>query len=138
LGYFTTMRKTSEFKTLIRLVVIGMVLMDKRASDGTTYTFIDEKKYAKEFDKTIALGNSYQAVMTGDLTCGSTEAENERLVFAQNSNGEKREYKIQTISFTKSGNAEPDSLSEFQRLLGDGYQIKDLFYSGGLNVIFEK
>ena len=127
-----------RFITGRRVGMIGMVLMDRRASDGTTYTFIDEKKYAKEFDKTIALGNSYQAVMTGDLTCGSTEAENERLVFAQNSNGEKREYKIKTISFTKTGNADTDSLNEFQRLLGDGYQVKDLFYSGGLNVIFEK
>jgi hypothetical protein len=57
------------------LGMIGVVLMDKRASEGTTYAMIDKKKYAKEFDKTVALGNSYQAVMTGDLTCGSTEAE---------------------------------------------------------------
>ena len=121
-----------------RVGMIGMVLMDKRASDGTTYTFVDRKKYAKEFDKTVALGNSYQALMNGDLTCGSTEAENERLVFTQNSGGEKREYKIQTISFTNDGKANPESLNEFQRLLGDGYQVKDFFYSGGLNVIFEK
>src|ERR1043166_8095242 len=127
-----------RFITGRRVGMIGMVLMEKRASDGATYTFIDEKKYAKEFDKTIALGQSYQAVMLGDLTCGSTEAENERLLFVQNSSGEKREYKIKTISFTKSGNMDPESLNEFQRLVGDGYQIKDLFYSGGLNVIFER
>src|ERR1051326_5425044 len=127
-----------RFITGRRVGMIGMVLMEKRASDGATYTFIDEKKYAKEFDKTIALGQNYQAVMLGDLTCGSTEAENERLLFVQNSSGEKREYKIKTISFTKSGNMDPESLNEFQRLVGDGYQIKDLFYSGGLNVIFER
>ena len=74
--------------------------------------------------------------MTGDLTCGSTEAENERLVFAQNSGSEKREYKI--ISLAKTGNADAESLKEVQRLLGEGYQIKDLFYSGGLNMVFEK
>ena len=73
--------------------------------------------------------------MTGDLTCGSTEAENERLVFAQNASGEKREYKITS---TKAGSADPNFLNEFQRLVSDGYQVKDLFYSGGLNVIFEK
>jgi hypothetical protein len=78
-----------RFITGRRVGMIGMVLMDKRAGDATTYTFIEEKKYAKEFDKTIALGNSYHAVMWGDLTCGSTEAENERLIFAQNSSGEK-------------------------------------------------
>jgi hypothetical protein len=121
-----------------RVGMIGMVLMDKRTSDATTYTFIDAKKYAKEFDKTVAAGNSYQAVMMGDLTCGSSETQNERLLFTQSSNGEKREYKIKTIALNKDGKAEPDSLNELQRLLADGYQIKDLFYSGGLNVIFEK
>jgi len=58
------------------------------------------------------------------------------LVFAQSSGNEKREYKI--ISLAKTGNADPASLNEVQRLLGDGYQIKDLFYSGGLNVGFER
>jgi len=127
-----------RFITGRRVGMVGMALMAKQASDGTTYTFVDEKKYAKEFDKTIALGYSYEAVMTGDLTCGSNEVENERLVFAQNSGGGKREYKIKTISFTKTGTPDPESLTEFQRLVGDGYHIKDLFYSGGLNVIFEK
>ena len=72
------------------------------------------------------------------MTCGSTEVENERLVFAQNAGSEKHEYKIKTISFTKPDTPDADSMAEFQKLLNDGYQIKDLFYSGGLNVIFEK
>ena len=127
-----------RFITGRRVGMIGMVLMDKRASDGTTYTFIDGKKYAKEFDKTIALGNSYQAVMSGDLTCGSSETENERLVFTQNSGNEKHEYKIKTITLTQTGTADQESLNELPRFLGDGYQVKDLFYSRGLNVIFEK
>jgi len=29
-------------------------------------------------------------------------------------------------------------MDEFKRLVSDGYQIKDLFYFGGVNVIFEK
>lgn len=127
-----------RFVTGRRVGMIGLALMEKRASDASTYTMIDAKKHAKEFDKTIAQGNSYQAVMMGDLTCGSTEVQNERLIFEQNSSGQKREYKIATISFTKPGNADPASLTEFQRLLSDGYQIKDLFYAGGLKVIFEK
>ena len=120
-----------------RVGMVGMALLEKRASDGTTYTMIDEKKYAKEFDKTVALGNSYEAVMTGDLTCGSTEPENERLVFAQNAANEKHEYKVITMSF-KNGSADSESLNQFQKLLADGYQVKDLFYAGGFNVIFEK
>src|ERR1043165_5700547 len=120
-----------------RVGMVGMALLEKRASDGTTYTMIEEKKYAKEFDKTVALGNSYQAVMTGDLTCGSTEPQTERLVFAQNSANEKHEYKVITMSF-KNGSVDSESLNQFQKLLADGYQVKDLFYAGGFNVIFEK
>jgi hypothetical protein len=117
--------------------MVGMALLEKRSGDATTYTMIDEKKYAKEFDKTVALGNSYQALMIGDLTCGSTETQNERLVFVQNAPNEKHEYKITTIAL-KNGGADPASLNEFQKLLADGYQVKELFYAGGLNVIFEK
>jgi hypothetical protein len=121
-----------------RIGMIGLALMEKRSGDAATYNFIEAKKHAKEFDKTIAQGNSYQAVMLGDLTCGSAEPENERLVFTQNSGGEKREYKIKTFAFNKNGGVEPESLSEFQKLLSEGYQVKDLFYAGGLNLIFEK
>ena len=39
--------------------------------------------------------------------------------------GKQHEYKIATSD-------------EFQRLISDGYQVKDPFYSGGLMVIFEK
>ena len=127
-----------RFITGRRVGMVGLALMDKRASDATNYTFIDAKKYAKEFDKTIAQGNSYRAVMMGDLSCGSTEVQNERLVFEQNSSGKQHEYKITTISFTKPGNADPASLSEFQRLVSDGYRVKDLFYAGGLRMIFER
>jgi len=126
-----------RFITGRRVGLVGLALLEKRATDATTYTLIEEKKYAKEFDKTVALGNSYQAVMTGDLSCGSTEPENERLVFAQNAPNEKHEYKIKTISF-KNGSADSESLNDFQKLLADGYQVKDLFYAGGFNVIFEK
>ena len=121
-----------------RVGMVGMALMAKRAGDATTYAFVDEKKYAKEFDKTVALGNSYQGVMAGDLTCGSTEPENERLVFAQNSGGEKHEYKIHNVSVAKTGEPSADSLLELRRLVGENYQVKDLFYSDGLHLIFEK
>ena len=127
-----------RFITGRRIGMIGLALMGKQTNEGTTYTFIDEKKYAKEFDKTIALGNRYEAVMIGDLTCGSTEAENERLVFAQNSGDAKHEYKIKTISFAKAGNPDSDSLAEFTKLVADGHDVRDMFYSAGLNVIFEK
>jgi hypothetical protein len=58
-------------------------------------------------------------------------------VFEQNLSGKQREYKI-TIIASKQGSPDPASLSEFQQLVQDGYQIKDLFYSDGLKVIFER
>jgi hypothetical protein len=127
-----------RFITGRRVGLIGLVLMGKRASDATVYTFVDEKKFAIEFDKTVAMGNSYQGIMPGDLFCGSTERENERIVFAQNTGGEKHEYKIYNFSEVKTGNPTADSLADLQRLWAENYQIKDLFYFGGVKVVFEK
>jgi hypothetical protein len=121
-----------------RIGMIGLALMDKRATGATRYTFIDEKKHAKEFAKTVALGNSYRAIMMGDLTCGSTEAENERLLFEQNTGGKTRDYLIKPIAFTKAGTVDPESVKEIQRLMADNYKLKDFFYASGLNVILEK
>lgn len=127
-----------RFITGRRVGMIGLVLMAKETAAATTYTFIEEKKFAREFDKTIALGNSYHGVMLGDLTCGSREAENERLVFAANGAGEKHEYKILNVTTTNNGGPTNDTSQEFQALVQEGYQVKDLFYSSGLHVILEK
>jgi hypothetical protein len=127
-----------RFMTGRRVGLIGMALMDKQSSNGTIYTFVDENKFAKEFDKTVSLGNRYQGIMAGDLTCGATEVENERLVFAQNSGGEKHEYRIYNIDIAKTRNPTANSLAEFQRLLAENYQVRDLFYFGGLKVVLEK
>jgi hypothetical protein len=126
-----------RFNSGRRVGQVGLVLMDKRASDATSYTFIDAKKYAKEFDKTVAAGNSYQGLMNGDLTCGSSETEVERLVFAQNATGEKHEYKILDLPVNKTGPT-AEALAEFQRLLSENYQIRDLFYAAGIKVILER
>lgn len=120
-----------------RVGLVGLVLMDKRATDATSYTFIDAKKYAKEFDKTVAAGNSYQGLMSGDLTCGSSETEAERMVFAQIAAGDKHEYKILDLPMDKTGPT-AEALAEFQKLLRENYEIRDLFYAGGIKVILEK
>jgi len=129
-----------RFITGRRIGAIRMALMAKQANENeaTTYTFIDEKKYAKEFDKTVASGNSYRGVIVGDLTCGSEQVENEELVFAQNSGGEKHEYKIHNLLITTAGDPTADSLLEFNRLVGENFQVKDLFYFKGLKLILEK
>jgi len=129
-----------RFITGRRIGLIRMALMAKQAdeNEATTYTFIDEEKYAKEFDKTVASGNSYRGVIVGDLTCGSAEVENEDLVFAKNIGGEKHEYKIHNLPITTAGDPTADSLLEFNRLVGENFQVKDLFYFKGLKLILEK
>jgi hypothetical protein len=121
-----------------RVGMVKFALMAKQANEATSYSFIDDEKYAREFDKTIAQGNSYYGVMAGDLSCDSTEVVNQKLVFAQNSGGEKHDYKIYNVFNAKTNNQTAVSPAEFQRLLSENYQVRDLFYSGGLNVIFEK
>jgi hypothetical protein len=121
-----------------RVGMVKFALMAKQANETTSYSFVDDEKYAREFDKTIAQGNSYYGVMAGDLSCDSTEVVNQKLVFAQNSGGQKHEYKIYNVFNAKTGNQPTVSPVEFQRLLSENYQVRDLFYSGGLNVIFEK
>lgn len=125
-----------RFLTGRRVGTIVMILMAKQASDATTYTAIDERKFAKEFEKTIAAANHYQGVLAGDLTCGSTEVENEKLLFVQNA--ERRDYKIIPLSQANNGEFTAESVGEFQRLLRDGYRVKELFYANGVNVIIEK
>lgn len=120
-----------------RMGLVKFALLAKQANEPTAYTFLDDEEHAKKFDKTIAQGNSYYGLMGGDVTCDSTEVVNQKLVFAQNSGGEKREYKILNIFNTKTGN-QSGALAEFQRLVSANYQVRDIFYSGGLYVIFEK
>jgi hypothetical protein len=129
-----------RFITGRRIGTVRMALMAKQANENeaTIYTFIDEKKYAKEFDKTVALGNSFRGVIVGDMTCGSEQVENEALVFAKNTGGEKHEYRIHNLLITTAGDPTADSLQEFNRLVGESFQIKDLFYFNGLKLILEK
>lgn len=121
-----------------RIGSVKFALMAKQANDATAYAFIDDEEHAKKFDQAIAQGKSYHGLMEGDLRCESTEVINQKLVFAQHSGGQKHEYKIYNIFNRKTKNQIADSLVEFQRLLDNNYQVKDLFYADGLNVIFER
>ncbi len=121
-----------------RIGLVKLVLMAKLSTDATAYTFVDTEKYPKEFDKTIAQGNTFAGIMAGDLSCGSTKIENEKLVFVQNDKGEKHDFKIYKVLNEKSNNPNSEMLAEFQRQSAQGYQINELFYASGLNVVFGK
>jgi hypothetical protein len=121
-----------------RVGTINFALMAKQADDAVAYTFFDDEEHAKKFDRTIAQGNRYHGVLEGELRCDATEVVNQKLLFVQGSGGAKSEYKIFTVFNKKAGNQTTDPLVEFRRLVGEGYQVRDLFYSDGLNLILEK
>jgi len=127
-----------RFTTGRRLGSILMAVLAKQSSDGTTYTVSDEDKYQKEFDKTIAQGNAFQGIIVGDMTCGSTEAIGEKMIFRLNRPGEKHDYKLLPVAYAKTGGPSPESLAAIHQLLEENYQIKDLFVQRGLHIVFEK
>jgi hypothetical protein len=112
-----------------RIGLVKLALMIRESNTATRYTFIDKEKYAKEFDKAIAQGNVFDTVTAGDLTCDAADTTNEKLVFMQ-SDAAKKDYKILKIN----GQATDD----VKTLLDENYQIKDLFFYKGVNLIFEK
>ena len=121
-----------------RIGLVKFALMAKQANDATAYSFVDDEEHAKKFDKEIAQGKRYHGLMEGDLRCDASEVVNQKLVFALASGGAKHEYKIFNVFNRKTRNHSADSLVEFQRLMAENYQVKDLFYSDGLNVVLEK
>jgi len=113
-----------------RVGLVKLALLAKETTDPTTYTLIDEEKYAKQFDDTVSRGNKFELITGGDLTCGSTTVENEKMVFEQNKGERKYEYKILQI-------IDP-AADELNTSLANGFSVKDLFYYRGLNAILEK
>ena len=121
-----------------RVGTINFALMGKLADGATAYTYFDDEEHAKKFDRTVAQGNRYHGVMAGEQRCESAEVVNQKLFFVQGSGGATSEYKVFNVFNRKTGTQLADSLAEFRRLVGEGYQVRDLFYADGLHVIFEK
>lgn len=119
-----------------RLGMVRFGMLAKRAEDATAYTFVDDEKHAKEFDKTVAAGHVYHGLMDGDLRCDESEVANQKLVFSRG--GEKREYKILNLLEPKTRQLSAAALEEFRRLVAENFRVRDIFYSRGLNVVFEK
>jgi hypothetical protein len=115
-----------------------VALLARRAPGTSDYTFLDDNKAAKGFDKLVAAGYSYQGMMEGDLKCGSDEMVSQKLVFARDAAGATRRYKILSLPEPKPGKPSSAALSELQRLAGEDFQIRDIFYAYGLHVILEK
>jgi hypothetical protein len=111
------MRKTSQFKMLLVILAVPIIFLASAMKTASTTTIA-----IKEKSKSQGLVESGQPGKLKFITAvGIDNFVNELKVFAQNSSGEKREYKIKTIAFTKTGDADPNSLNEFQQLVADGY-----------------
>lgn len=113
-------------------------LLARRAAGTSDYTFLDDNKAAKRFDKLVAAGYSYQGMMGGDVECGSDELVSQKLVFAREAAGATRRYKILSLPEPQRGKPSSAALTELQRLAGEGFQIREVFYAYGLHVILEK
>ena len=115
-----------------------VALLARQAASVSDYTFLDDNKAAKKFDMLSEAGYSYQWMMGGDLNCESEEMVSQKLVFARETAGATRRYKILSLPEPKPGKSSSAALSELQRLAGEGFQIRDIFYAYGLYAILEK
>lgn len=114
-----------------------VALLARGAPAASDYTLLDDHKTPKGFDKLVAAGYTYQGMMGGDLSCDSAELVSQKLVFAREAAGPARQYKILSLPEPKPGKPPAAAFSELQRLAGEGFRVRDLFYSYGLKVILE-
>jgi hypothetical protein len=117
---------------------VKLAVLARRAPGAGAYTFLDDEKHAKEFDRLVAAGHSYQGLMSGDLPCDAYEVAGQKLVFARDASGASRQYKILSLPEPKKGRPPAPALSELQRLAGENFQVRDIFYDRELHVIMEK
>jgi hypothetical protein len=121
-----------------RIDAFKVALIERRAAGLSDYTFIEDDEGVKGFDKMIAAGYSYQGLMGGDIKCESEEMVSQKLVFAREAAPATRRYKILSLPEPKPGSSPSPALSELQRLAGEDFQIRDIFYAYRLYVILEK
>lgn len=117
---------------------IHFALMGMQTKGATVYTYFDDEDHSKKFDKTVAQGKRYHALISGEMNCESLAVDNQKLLFAQAPGGTTAEYKVLKVPKERTIKPVADSLADFQSLTAAGYQVRDIFYSDGLHVIFEK
>ncbi|HEV2761706.1 MAG TPA: hypothetical protein VGV38_01830 [Pyrinomonadaceae bacterium] len=105
---------------------------------ASAYTFLDDHKAAKRFDQMVAAGYSYQGLMGGDPQCDFAELVSQKLVLAREAGGPSRRYKHLSLPEPRAGKPPTAALAELQRLTGEGFRVRELFYSYGLHLILEK
>ena len=127
-----------------RVQFVKIALLERQAGGANAYTFVGDSGDQKRFDGEVAAGNSYAGLLVGDLTCTSDSSLFlQKLVFARDAGGAPaRAYKILEISDHKTarqpGVLTNAAVSGLQRLLAEGFRVRDIFYAYGLYVILER
>jgi hypothetical protein len=121
-----------------RIGTIKYALMSKSGGTVASYSFVDNKKYAKDLPKILETGAVYQGLFRGDSFCDTTENVGGKLMFAQTASEPKRDYKIIKLSTLKTVAPTETAANEYTAFLKEGYQLKDLFYFEGMHLILEK
>lgn len=122
---------------------VKIALLERRAGGDAAYTFKDAHQHRKEFPRMLAAGNSYVGLMSGDRGCNVGEAVGQKLVFGRDAGGDPaRAYKVLELAdykaAKKTGVRSDAAVSELQRLLADGFRVRDFVYAQGLYAILEK
>lgn len=128
-----------------RIQFVKIALLEKQAGGArSAYTFIDDSGDQKRVDREVAAGNSYEGLLVGDLTCDSDSSLFlQKLVFARDAGGSPaREYKVLKVADRRlarlNGLLPTDAVSELQRLLAEGFRVRDIFYTHGLYAMLER
>jgi hypothetical protein len=123
---------------------VKFALLARQAGDTHAYTFKDLHQHQKEFPRMVAAGNRYVGLLADDPTCDSGETQSQqKLVFERAAVGDPaREYRVLELSDRKNarkpGVLSDAAVSELERLLADGFRVRDIFYVDGLYAILEK
>lgn len=127
-----------------RMEDVKIALLERRAGGADAYTFIGDSGDQKRFDGEVAAGNSYAGLLVGELTCDSdSRLFLQKLVFARDAGGgPARAYRLLKIADRKlaqlTGPLPAEAVSELRRLSGEGFRVRDVFYSHGLYAILER
>lgn len=115
-----------------RIGLIKYALMAKNSDEPTSYVFVDEKKYQKDFANEIKPSFTYENLFKGDSNCDSPKTNGGKLVFEQTPESNRKSYDYKFLKLKS------DDTIDLENFLKDGYQILDVFYSDGFVALISK
>ena len=132
---------------------VALMKKDVNSSALISYEWLnasDKKSFTDNLTKLSQKGSYYRTINWENYGCKTGFIEN-RLIFENNSTVEKNRYEYKTLKLTEDlDNKRKENqsskvmlLSEipmqnFDKLINEGYIIRDLFYENGVNVLFER